>query len=87
MHSQNSSVSVAAWWCLVAAGIAAWGVMLGDLPFTTRAALLLLTIVCMPAAVMLGLRREAPAATLARRSFGSDRDSRRHSRELPTSSR
>jgi hypothetical protein len=46
---------------MVGAGIAACGVTLGDVPFTTSSALLLVMITLVPAAIMLVLWRAAPA--------------------------
>jgi hypothetical protein len=46
---------VAAWWCLVAVGVAACGVTLGDFPLTAGAALLFVVLTLMPAAVLLML--------------------------------
>ena len=80
MQRQNLSVpAVAAWWCLVAAGIAACGVALGDFPFTTSSALLLVMVIVIPAAVMLVLWRGAPAATVAELLYASDPDPDRRS--------
>jgi hypothetical protein len=80
MHRQNPSVpAVAAWWCLVAAATAACGVVLGDFPFTTSAALILLTIMLVPAAIMQALWR-IPEATAVRLVYSSDRDPNRRSR-------
>jgi hypothetical protein len=85
MQRQNPTVpAVAAWWCLVAAGIAACGVALGDFPFTTSSALLLLTIILVPAAIMQVLWR-IPEATTARLVYSSDRDPNRRSRVSATS--
>lgn len=85
MHRQQSSIPVAAWWCLVAAGISACGVMLGDFPFTSSSALLLVTIILVPAAIMLVLWREAPQITVATRLFTSDGDDTQRSRQRPPS--
>jgi hypothetical protein len=74
MKRQNQLVpAVAAWWCLVAAGIAACGVALGDFPFTTSSALLLVMIIVVPAAIMLVLWRDAHATTVAELLY-ADRD-------------
>ena len=82
---RHPSVPVAGWWCLVAAGIAACGVTLGDFPVTTSSALLLVMIILVPAAIMLVLWREAPEAVVTRQWFASHRDKNRRSRERPTS--
>jgi hypothetical protein len=79
MQRQNPSApAIAAWWCLVAAGIAACGVALGDFPFTTSSALLLLTIIFVPAAIMQVLWRTPEAAT-AHLAYSSDRAPKRRS--------
>ena len=62
MKRQNRSVPVAAWWCLVAAGIACCGVTLGDFPLTPSSALLLVMIMFVPAAIMLVMGRGARPA-------------------------
>jgi hypothetical protein len=78
MQRQNPSVpAVAAWWCLVAAGIAAAGVALGDFPFTTTSALLLLTIILAPAAIMQALWRRNHEAVVTRLVYVSDRHPKR----------
>jgi hypothetical protein len=74
MQRQNPSVpAVAAWWCLVAAGIAACGVTLGDFPLTTSSALLLVTIILVPAAIMQVLWRGTHEAVTADIPCAADR--------------
>jgi hypothetical protein len=75
MHrqNQNPSMPLAAWWCLVAVGIAACGVTLGDFPTTISAALLFVMIVLVPGAVMLVLWRAAPQTGAATLVFAEDR--------------
>jgi hypothetical protein len=80
MQRQNSSVpAVAAWWCLVAAGIAACGVALGDFPFTASSALLLVTIILVPAAIMQVLRRDPSATGAAQLLYISDSNPKKRS--------
>lgn len=78
MNTQNPSMPVAAWWCLVAAGTAACGATLGDAPITVSAALLLVMITLVPAAIVL-VWRPAPEVSAAR-VFAGHRAVRRGTR-------
>jgi hypothetical protein len=81
MQRQNPSVpAVAAWWCLVAAGIAAGGVTVGGSPLTTSSALLLLTITFVPAAIMQVLWRGTGEAVTANLVYAADRHPNRRPR-------